>query len=543
MADAFAPILDRFQPTQTAEPLSDDWRIRVKKQLFSKYFWFDFSPPHAELWAWANAIDEHGSPRPFVAIWPRGRGKSTTVEAVVADMAIRNVRHYCLYVCSTQDQADKHVATIARMLESDSVAKYAPSIGQPEVSRNGNKSWNRQRVTTATGFTVEAIGLDKAVRGQKIDWARPDVIVMDDIDEKHDSELTTTKKEETITTSIIPARATNCAVLFVQNLIHSNSIASRLAKSPDKTGAATYLMHRVVSGPFAAVKDLQYEQVRDGDLWRWEISGESLWHDFTIDICEEEFNSVGPHAYLTESQNDVDGDAEYALLTQADFDRTRVSTHPDLARVAVAVDPPGGATECGIVAGGKAKLGNDWHGYLLEDATMPKGVKPEAWALAVLQCYYRHDADVIFIERNYGGDMVTSTIRQTKWLDDDGKVIINGARVNIVEVVATRGKVVRAEPVATAHQQGRIHHVGRFDAYEKEWRQYQPGDKDSPNRLDSGVWLMTGLELVGAQPDMSIVPQAAQLFGSRETAPSTRGNRASSGTGHNNGRGMYGSRT
>lgn len=478
-------------------PLPDGWRERIPA-LFGNYFWFPFSPPHEALWAWENDIALDSSPRPFVAIWPRGRGKSTTTEAVVADLAIRGARTYCLYVCSTQDQADKHVATIARMLESDSVAKYAPNIGHPKISSNGNKTWNRKMVSTATGFTVEAIGLDKAVRGQKIDWARPDLIVFDDIDEQHDSELTTTKKEEIITSSIVPAGAVNCAVLFVQNLIHANSVASRLAKAPNEAGAAHYLMSRIVSGPYKAVEGLEYVQRQAGEVWRWVITaGKSLWQGFDIAICEDELNRVGPSAYERESQNEVDGDKDGALMTLADFERTRVAADkvPDLARVAVAVDPPGGATECGIVAVGKAKIGGDWHGYTLEDATMPKGVKPEAWALAVLQCYYRHKADVIFVERNYGGDMVASTIRQTKWLDGDGNVLVDGAQVRVQEVVATRGKLVRAEPVATCFQQGRAHHVGQFAALEKEWRQYVPGESDSPNRLDAEVWAYTGLEL------------------------------------------------
>lgn len=493
--------------------LPSDWRARVPA-LFGAYFWFGFSAPHEALWAWENDIALDSSPRPFIAIWPRGRGKSTTSEAVVADLAIRKARTYCLYVCGTQDQADKHVQTIARMLESDTVAKYAPTIGKPKVSQNGNRTWNRKMVTTATGFTVEAIGLDKAVRGQKIDWARPDLIAFDDIDEVHDSEATTNKKEEIVTASIIPAGATHCAVLFVQNLIHANSIASRLAKTPNQPGAAHYLMNRQVSGPFKAVEGLHYEQRQTGDVWRWVITaGVSLWNGYDLAICEDELNRVGPSAYERESQNDVDNDEPHALMSAADFDRTRIAADkvPPLARIAVAVDPPGGATECGIICGGKAQIGGEWHGYVLEDATMPKGVKPEAWALEVLKVYFRHQADAIFVERNYGGDMVAATIRQAKWVEieerelADGSVEtvettwVDGAKVKIIEVNATRGKLVRAEPVATVYQQGRGHNVGYFPAYEKEWRQYVPGAKESPNRLDAGVWLFVGLDLVGNQ--------------------------------------------
>jgi hypothetical protein len=487
-------------------PLPAAWRARVPA-LFVDYFWFPFSAPHEALWAWENEITAQSSPRPFVAIWPRGRGKSTTAEAAVADMAIRGARRYCLYVCSTQDQADKHTQTIARMLESDAVAQYAPNIGRPKVSQNGNRIWNRKMVTTATGFTVEAIGLDKAVRGQKIDWARPDLIVFDDIDEKHDSETTTTKKEDTVTTSIIPAGATNCAVLFTQNLIHANSIARRLSRSPNKAEAATYLMRRQVSGPFVAVDGLQYMQVQDGDLWRWAITaGQSPWAGFDLAICEDEINRVGPNAFELESQHNVDGDREGALLTQADFDRTRKTAEqvPDLVRIAIGVDPPGGVTECGIVCVGKAKIGTDWHGFTIDDASSPKGARSEDWALDILKCYHRNKADIIFVETNYGGDMATGNIRQTKWTGDDGKVIVDGSKVKIEAVHATRGKVVRAEPVATAFQQGRGHHVGSLDLLEREWRQYVQGDKDSPNRLDAEVWAYTGLELIGEQSQVHV---------------------------------------
>lgn len=494
--------------------VSEDWQKRVP-DLFGSYFWFPFSAPHEQLWAWENEIERESSPRPFVAIWPRGRGKSTTTEAVVADLAIRGVRNYCLYVCGTQDQADKHVQTIARILESDAVAKYAPTIGRPKVSQNGNKTWNRKTVTTATNFTVEAIGLDKAVRGQKIDWARPDFIVFDDIDEQHDSELTTKKKEESITTSIIPARATNGTFLFVQNLIHANSIASRLAKAPNEQGAAGYLINRIVSGPFAAVDNLAYEQREIDGEWQWQITeGTSLWAGFDLDICQAEINLVGPSAYERESQNDVEGDVADALMSAEDFERTRLVEAPEVVRIAIGVDPPGGATECGIVCVGKAKLGKDWHGYTFEDASMPKGVKPQEWGLAVLKCYYRNDADVIFVERNYGGDMAAETIRAIKWLDDDGNVILDGAHVNIEEVTATRGKAVRAEPVATTFQQGRGHHVGQFAKLEKEWRQWVPGDKkNSPNRLDAEVWAYTGLQLVAVGASGGLAMSKAKGWG------------------------------
>jgi hypothetical protein len=497
-------IPDSKRSSSKGEAAPAAWPDRLRA-LFPAHFTRPFSPAHVELWEWADAIAKDSSPRPFVAIWARGRGKSTNAEAIAADLGARGCRAYCMYVSGTQDQADKHVMTIRNMLEADSLARYFPAVGRPRVGKNGSQTWRREMLITANGYAVEAVGLDKAVRGQKIDWARPDLIIFDDVDEKHDTAAATNKKQETITTSILPAGADNCAVLFVQNVIHLDSIAHRLSRRPGQEGAADYLAGRVVSGPFPAVEGLKYEYAPEDehDAHPWKVTaGRSLWEGFGLEVCQAEINREGPTAFELESQHRVDVDSPNALLSAADFDRTRVAATPDLTRVGVAVDPPGGATECGIVAGGKARIGKEWHGYTLEDATAPAGVKPEVWALAVLQCYYRHKADVIFVERNYGGDMAAATIRQAKWLDADGRIIVDGAKVHIVEVVASRGKAVRAEPVAVVFQQGRGHHVGALPGLELEWRRYQPGDKDSPNRLDAEVWLYTGLELIGEDTAM-----------------------------------------
>jgi hypothetical protein len=349
-----------------ARQAPDDWRERVPA-MFPAYFWHPFSAPHEEAWTWENAVEEESTPRPLVAIWPRGRGKSTNAEAMVADLGARKKRTYCMYVCGTQDQADKHVQTVARMLESDPVTQFYPDVGRPRVGKNGSRTWNRRIVTTANGFTVEAVGLNKAVRGQKIDWARPDLIVFDDVDEKHDTEHATEKKEQIITDSILPAGAANCAVLFVQNLIHAESIAARLARQPGSEGAAGYLMDRLISGPFPAVEGLKYAAQKAGQAVRWTITqGRSTWQGFDLAVCEAELNRVGPTSYLLESQHEVDADNEHALLKAEDFERTRVAEAPDLVSIGVAVDPPGGATACGIVAAGKAKLRGEWHGLSVE---------------------------------------------------------------------------------------------------------------------------------------------------------------------------------
>lgn len=166
------------------------------------------------------------------------------------------------------------------------------------------------------------------------------------------------------------------------------------------------------------------------------------------------------------------------------IDAHRVTKHPDLTRVVVAVDPTASATgdEAGIITAGE----RDQHYYTLADDS--RQGSPHEWATAAVTAYHLHQADVIVAEKNNGGDMVEAVIKQVD------------PTVNVKLVWASRGKVTRAEPVAAVAEQGRDHHVGYFPALEDELCMWQPGDP-SPNRLDAKVWAITELmdsKVVGA---------------------------------------------
>jgi len=473
------------------------WTERLQN-IFPRYLWHELSEPHEEMWQWIDSITTDNSPRPFVAIWPRGRGKSTHAEIAAVDLGGRGKRTYCMYTCGTQDQADKHIATITNMMESADVTRAWPHVSKPRVGKNGSRSWNRSIVTTSNGFTVEAVGLNKAVRGQKIDWARPDLIIFDDIDERHDTTNAVKKKREIITTSILPAGAPNCVVLFCQNLIHDRSIAHGLSLVPGTEGAADYLTERIVSGPHKAVDGLDYKLTKDGDKIRWVVTaGQALWKGFNTKVCEDEINRVGPNAFEVESQHDIDADDPSALLTSEIFDETRVEFAPELTTIVVGVDPSGGAGQCGIIPAGKARVGREWHGYTIGDYSTPYGTDSADWAIAVLRCYHAVGADRIVVEINFGGDMVKNNIRQAV-LEIDDEIVLRGLNVPIVVVNASRGKQVRAQPVATVFQLGKAHHVGHLPKLEKEWTGWVPGEGPSPDRLDAEVWAYTDLGLTTA---------------------------------------------
>ena len=168
------------------------------------------------------------------------------------------------------------------------------------------------------------------------------------------------------------------------------------------------------------------------------------------------------------------------------IDALRVATHPDLRRVVVAVDPSGtkgdgGGDDIGIVAVG---IGVDGHAYVLEDATCQ--MSPEGWGRRTVDVYHRHEADRVVGEANFGGDMVRFTVQTA-----DKKIPYSAVK-------ASRGKVVRAEPVSALYEQGKVHPVGYFPGLEDQMCNFTAngyvGD-GSPDRADALVWALTELML------------------------------------------------
>ena len=201
--------------------------------------------------------------------------------------------------------------------------------------------------------------------------------------------------------------------------------------------------------------------------------------------------SFGRQEILGEMIDGLDG----ALWTAGSFDAERVDAVPEFSRIVVAVDPPvtghAGSDECGIVVVGVVADGppQAWRAVVLEDATV-RSASPDGWARAALAAMDRHKADRLVAEVNQGGDMVASVIRQI-----DPNVAFRAVR-------ATRGKVVRAEPVAALYEQGRVGHVRGLGKLEDQMCQMTRAGfmgKGSPDRVDALVWALTDLVIDGAQ--------------------------------------------
>lgn len=176
------------------------------------------------------------------------------------------------------------------------------------------------------------------------------------------------------------------------------------------------------------------------------------------------------------------------LFHEEDIDKWRVldGRVPDMVRIVVGIDPSGSGDEdnadndaIGIVVAG---LGTDGNGYILEDCTVKAG--PATWGNVATSAYDRHSADVVVGETNFGGAMVQHVIQTAR------------AKTPYKAVTASRGKAVRAEPISSLYEKGKVRHVGYFHELEDELAAFSTigyTGENSPNRADAAIWALTEL--------------------------------------------------
>ena len=204
-------------------------------------------------------------------------------------------------------------------------------------------------------------------------------------------------------------------------------------------------------------------------------------------ITKYEGTRLGRQELLGELLMDVPG-ALWTLemiATARNTSETAEDAVERMQRVVVAVDPSGAASmsdesadEIGIVVAGKGA--DDYS--VIADCSM-KG-SPTQWARAAVNAYYKYKADKIVAERNFGGEMVRATIQN----------VDPNIRVDLV--TASRGKAIRAEPIALLYERGEVHHIGIHGHLEDQLIRMTPGGyigDGSPDRLDAAVWALTEL--------------------------------------------------
>lgn len=448
-----------------------DWMLALFPSIFTR----PFGAMHHELYQWAWKVKEGEASPPFVAIWSRGFGKSTSVEATTILLGATGRRHYCLYVSATQDLADQHLGSIRDMAESPIVSTYYPFFAKPKLSKEGHsRGWRRNRLVFGNGFAIDAIGLDTAKRGVKMMDKRPDLFILDDIDEKGDGPSITQKKIDSIFTSLLPAGSKDATVLAVQNMIIDTGIFAKLSQENPP-----FMKNRILSGPFPAINNFTWEYEND----KIKIGGQPTWDGFSLLELEGVINTIGPNAFMSEYQHLIIDDS--SLFSGITF--KRIKKPPELIFKVCSLDPAVTDTD-GSDSHGLSVMGVDESGkYYILDA-WEKRASPELALKKALYFCFKYGVDLLQIEANQGGEIwynIWDSVLEGAGLAEDERV----PGIELVKATSsTGGKMERASQMLIDYELGRVFHVegDHCDILEAAYRRF--GVRKPFDLVDSVYW-------------------------------------------------------
>ena len=260
--------------------------------------------------------------------------------------------------------------------------------------------------------------------------------------------------------------------------IHENTTWSNLMLGL-RQGPRPRCVATTTPKPFKLIRELLADEATHVTHGTTYENLENLSPTFKHQILRQfEGSRLGRQELHAELLEDIEG----ALWTRELIETSRVDVAPEtLRKIVVAIDPAVSATEgsdeTGIVAVGLDDEGNF---YVLRDVS--GRLSPLNWAQRAVNLYDELSADTLVAEINNGGDLVEINIRTVS------------RTVPVRKVHASRGKAVRAEPVVTLYEQGRVRHVGMHPLLEDQLCTWVPGSgDDSPDRMDALVWAVTDL--------------------------------------------------
>lgn len=387
-----------------------------------------------QFWARPKQLEPEGDWLYWVYLAGRGSGKTRTGSEFVNDHARQGAKHIALVGQTKSDARDTMVE-----LGPSSILKVADPRLRPEYQPS------KRRVVWPNGCIATIYSGDEPgqLRGPS-----HDIVWLD--------ELAKFKyPQECIDNILFGLRGSDKLKIFVSS----------------------------TPRPIRVIKELKQESLKnDGNV----ILRIGSTYENASNLPEKFLNTIiakyeGTRLGRQEIYAEILDDNPDALWSRKLIDDNRVNKHPRLIRVVVAVDPEASDTETsaetGIIVAG---IGDDQHGYIIADKTI-KG-SPKDWGNEVVTAYHTYQADNVIAEVNNGGDMVEYVIKSID------------PTVPVKQVRASRGKQLRAEPVASLDEQYKIHHVGSFPELEDQLCEWIPGDK-SPDRLDARVWAITELML------------------------------------------------
>jgi hypothetical protein len=299
------------------------------------YFPHAFNRPFAEyqkdFWNWGWTIEPDTYIRPRVECEPRGVGKSTGGEALVASLVARKKKKMIGYVSLEEDKAGKHFDSIKNLLEHPTLLADFPHC-RPKVAKlkNSAAQWSRDAIITASDAMIVPLSMQGSSRG----WKSPtnerfDMFVLDDIDKLGMSPAFVAKLLELLKGEILAAGDDQTLVLVLQNLIHRDSIVSQILDH-----RADILSDRIFKGPYPLLTWYDAEKVDiAGDTngaKQWIITaGDAYDPAISLEYANKLLNKFGKATFDRECQQDVkkvgddrdfrEWDEVYHIITYSEF--------------------------------------------------------------------------------------------------------------------------------------------------------------------------------------------------------------------------------
>ncbi len=451
----------------------DAWCGRVFPQLEPGIApWF-----HREYAAHVWETTARYTPPPVAPVLFRGGAKSTLSRALALGLGLTGRRRFVLVVCATQEAANRAVSDMAVLVNERVVSMYPWAASPTVASMLLVKLGVRQSVLNLGGrLTVLGVGLVGGTRGLLVDGQRPDVMLLDDLDDTGDSHQVIRKKRAFLLESVIPAAAAGGAtIMFAQNLIRPDGLMAEVVRQ-ERHGP---LHGAKIIGPVPMIDSPEYDQTGKltGGIPTWPAR-------FTLDSIDRERNMMTPDVWLRECQHDMDVAVEGALLeAHHQFTTTPMPPIGDLQVTRIGLDPSVKSSkttdETGIVVSGRMKDGKI---VVLEDATCGPETPMKAWIDTVCDLVEKWGADIV-VEDNNGGDAWDLLLKQA--------LKARGLTAQVKSETANQTKRGRAMPVAEAVKGGRIVKAVHALELTHELCTWLPGDK-SPNRIDAFVWSVHG---------------------------------------------------
>jgi hypothetical protein len=323
--------VDRRRATKRQTEAQDELRIKLEAdyrlwltRLLPKHFRNpildeQFAAHHRQFFDWGWDWTPEKKP---ACLWVvnRGGNKSTSTAGLAVGLGARRKRKYGLVITRTETQGDTHVRRVNSMLLSSSVGEVYPGMARPQVKEVGNRkvssAWNRTQLTTDDGWTLQSFSLLASLRGVGLEEYRPDFIWITDIDDEHDSIGMVETLLSALSSSVLATMASDCMVIFDQNLIHRGSALNQIY-----TRQTDVLSERETVGPIPALYDtneLSYK--REQERWRI-VSGRPSWPGgMPLAECESKLNLWGMDTWQREAQHNVNlayPDAVYPMWNEA----------------------------------------------------------------------------------------------------------------------------------------------------------------------------------------------------------------------------------